>query len=138
MQLKRVYKTDADGVVITPLILDYVKLLRSGPKQKFSTGLVKAAVAEGWMTLTKGRIVLHTKPEVSYKIVRIPGRYCCFSGDKLPDDATGAAAQAHIASNHKGKKSPDKQNPSGYCMLNAYDCVKEVDETWLTKFLTSL
>ncbi len=101
-------------------------MMHCGPKQKFSGGLIEAAVAEGWMTLSKGKIILHCKPkDVHYKIERMPGRYCCWNGEKLPDDATGELARAHVRKHHAGEKSPDPENPSGYCMINAYTCVRE-------------
>jgi hypothetical protein len=117
MYLKRVY---AHGR------FDHIECLRAGSKQKFSGGLVEAAVAEGWMTLGQGQVVLHCQPaDLSYRIVRIPGRYCCHCGEKLPDDATGELARAHVAAQHAGVRSPDPENPSGYSMLNAYECARE-------------
>jgi hypothetical protein len=96
------------------------------PEQNFSGGLIEAGVSEGWMSLTKGKLILHVKPEeLVYTITRAPGRYCCHCGEKLPDDATGEMARAHLAEKHKQQKSPDPSNPAGYCMLNHYECVLE-------------
>lgn len=117
MYLKRVYK---DGK------LDHILHIRSGPKQNFSTQLVSAAIAEGWMTLGQRKLILHCKPEdIVYHIVRIPGRYCCFCGEKLPDDSSGEMARTHVRECSNGRPSPDPQNPAGYCMINAYECEKE-------------
>lgn len=115
---------------------DHITCLRAGPKQRFSGGLVEAAVAEGWMTVGQGKVVIHCAlpaptgesfhpADLTYRIVRIPGRYCCHCGEKLPDDATGELARAHVAREHAGQRSPDRENPSGYGMVNAYECERD-------------
>lgn len=122
MRLKRFYKHDAAGNVAG---LDYVSVGDTGitPNQNFSSGLIDAAVSEGWATLSKGQLILHVVPEdLVYTIKRVPGRYCCHCGEKLPDDATGELARSHVAREHSNAPSPDKQNPAGYCMVNAYGC----------------
>lgn len=119
MYLKRVFDHAAPGAAK----LDHIKVLRAGPRQRFSTGLVEAAVVEGWMTLGGGRIALDTRPPLTYKILRVPGHYCCHCGAKLDGDD---AARAHIAAAHAGLPSPDKSNPAGYELIHCYDCVKEV------------
>jgi len=117
------------------LELDNVKVIHSGwtPHQNFSSGLVDAGLREGWISLSKGKITLHTRPEeLIYTIDRTPGRYCCHCDEKLPDDATGEMARSHVAAEHEGEKSPDPQNPSGYCMLNHYACTiaPELHKRW--------
>lgn len=129
MKLKRIYAARAEGEAPK---LDHMKILHAGPRQRFSTGLVDAAVLEGWMTLGGGKIVIHAQPaDVTYKIVRMPGYYCCHCAMSLDEVVRrhqldgGLAAQAHVASAHPGAASPDPGNPVGYCRLNFYDCVKE-------------
>lgn len=122
MRLKRFYKRDASGNVAE---LDYVSVGNTGTtqNQNFSSGLIDAAITEGWATLSKGQLILHVVPEdLVYAIKRVPGRYCCYCDTKLPDDATGELARSHVAREHAGAPSPDKQNPAGYCMVNAYEC----------------
>jgi hypothetical protein len=119
MLLKREYDLDSKG---NPTTVNHIKVLHAGPKQRFSTGLVASAIAAGWMTLGQGKIKLHTKPELTYKVVRVPGLYCCHCRAPMVDSET---AKLHVASAHKGRESPDPTNPSGYEHIHYYDCVKE-------------
>jgi hypothetical protein len=118
MYLKRIFDKSAPRGTK----LDHIKVLRAGPKQRFSTGLVEKAVTEGWMTLGGGKIALDTKPPLSYKIARAPGLYCCHCGAAQGDSDE---ARAHIAADHAGEPSPDPSNPAGYERSHSYDCVKE-------------
>jgi hypothetical protein len=117
MLLKRIYEHSSGHPV-----LDHIKLLRAGPRQRFSTGLVEAEVEEGWMVLSDEKITLKTKPKAVYLIERKPGYYCCHCGDLM---LGSLEAQAHVKDEHAGKKSPDAFNPSGYERIHYYDCVKE-------------
>lgn len=121
MLLKRIYKRGTQ-----PLELDYVSLANTGvePQQNFSTGLIYAAIAEGWCTIGHGKLTLHLVPEdLVYTVNRVPGRYCCHCSEKLPDDATGEGAREHIRTVHPGVESPDPAHPAGYLMTNAFECV---------------
>ncbi|MFQ5757189.1 MAG: hypothetical protein ACE5H7_14015, partial [Acidiferrobacterales bacterium] len=115
MRLKRIYKRDEFGVLVQndsgEYVIDHTKVIRSSERQNFSTRLVERAVTEGWMSIGRGKIVTHTRPELSYKIVREPGYYCCHCNKKLDD---GPSARTHIEAAHAGKNSPDPGNPSGY------------------------
>jgi hypothetical protein len=81
MMLKRIFKKDTDGSLVVSdsgPILDHVQCWHTGvrPEQNFSDRLVKSAIAEGWMTLSKGKLILHCKPQdLEYTINRTPGRY---------------------------------------------------------------
>ncbi len=122
MLLKRIY----DHADPKAPKLAHIECRHSGTHaaQNFSRRLVEAAVSEGWMTLSRGKLTLHAKPEdLTYTIKRGPGHYCCHCGEKLESDATGAGARTHIAEKHAGSESPDKQWPHGYAVLNAYECV---------------
>jgi YgiT-type zinc finger domain-containing protein len=137
MLLKRFFKPQSHEQAMAgkPLVLDYVSLAHTGvsPEQNFSAGLMAAAIAEGWCSISKRKLILHVEPQdLIYTILRLPGRYCCHCGEKLPDDATGELARAHVAITHIGKPSPDNQNPGGYLMTNAYECV--LDRTQHKKF----
>lgn len=72
-----------------------VKVLRAGPRQNFWPSLLTRGVGEGWLSMERGRIVLHGEDGlVVYRIVRMPGRY--------PDDS-----------------------PAGYRIDNFYACERE-------------
>jgi hypothetical protein len=114
MLLKRVY--DHSGKQPK---LDHVKVLRANDKQHFSTRFVEKSTADGLMSLREGKIILHTRPELTYRIVRQPGYYCCHCHQAVDD---GASARLHLESQHKGKKSPDPGNPAGYRRDNFYAC----------------
>jgi len=123
MWLKRMYRNvvaDANGKRTG--VLDHVKLLRAGPRQKFPTRFVQDGIDAGWIALSAGKIALHTKPPASYTILRGPGYYCSHCKVKLGDQAE---ARLHVNTEHKGQKSPDTSNPSGYEKTNFYDCKKD-------------
>lgn len=122
---------DDEGNLANPLPsntpLTHIELIHTGTKreQNFSTSLVLGAVEEGWAELSSTRLSLMVKPEtLIYRIKRSPGHYCSHCGTKLGDEFS---ARAHVAAKHAEAKSPDKQNPAGYCRLNHYECV--LDET---------
>lgn len=97
--------------------------------QNFSIDLVVSGLQDGWMELADGNLILHAVPEdLKYKVLREPGRYCLHCGEKLPDDEKGALARIHVLSKHKGKASPDANNPAGYIKLNAYECVLDAKQ----------
>jgi len=114
-----------EGVVINVPPFDHIQVIDTGasPEQNFSTGLVAAALGEGWIGIDQGKLTLHAKPDdLVYDVLRTPGRYCCHCKAKLQDDATGEMARAHVGLLHHGMLSPDAQNPAGYEMLNHYEC----------------
>lgn len=114
MMLKRVYDHSTGSPV-----LDHVKVLRSGALQNFSTRFVEQGMADGLLTLSGDRLVLHTKPELGYQVLRRPGYYCCHCNAPLDDAAN---AKAHLDKEHNGKASPDPGNPAGYRRDNFYAC----------------
>jgi hypothetical protein len=142
--LKRFYKTPpgweaiknvhVDGKLIDPgrpvgeclnlPPLDYLVVIQANPhKQTFSTRIVERGIREGWIMLAKDKIVLDVRPEaLVYTIKRGPGHYCCHCGVKQDGERE---SRIHILSVHKDVVSPDKRNPSGYCRINAYECVRE-------------
>ena len=100
-----------------------VKLLQLHPLQRFSVDHVMAGVLDGYMTLAKGRLVIHhTGGDIVYRIRRTPGTFCCHCRRRLD---RGPAAAKHVIDNHAGQKSPDKTNPSGYEVLNAIEGERE-------------
>lgn len=137
MLLKRFYKTPKDwvkqvdkaGNCTNPPPLDYLSVGHTGthPEQHFSTRLVAQGAAEGWIQLEGDKLTLRAVPEdLRYTIRRAPGVYCCHCDAKL--EGGGATAQAHVAAQHAGKKSPDAANPSGYAVLYHYDCVLDAKQ----------
>lgn len=93
MLLKRHYnkptgwvkEVDEKGTCINPPPLSHIEIKHSGahPAQRFSTGLVAAGLAEGWMTISKGQLIVHGQPEdLIYTIKRVPGEYRLTDGGK--------------------------------------------------------
>ena len=100
-----------------------VKVLRVGARQKFTIGHVAEAVMGGWMTLAKGRIVIHSVDrDIVFRIARVPGLWCCHCRTRMPGELQ---ARRHVIDRHPGLPSPDRNNPAGYEQLNAFDCERE-------------
>lgn len=98
-----------------------VKLLHGGPRQRFSPGLIERGIVEGWIQLGDNMVKLRTDPPATYKIVRMPGYYCCHCNESLSDSPSGPI---HVSMAHPGKKSPDPFNPSGFRKDNFYECIR--------------
>jgi len=125
--------------VLNPPPVDHFLVKHTGvnPEQNFSEKLIRAGQTEGFLTMSGGRLILHSKPEnLQYKILRGPGYYCCHCGKELPDanlfikDDQGEPTDRtfgmeHVEQVHSGKKSPDSNNPAGYRRVNGYECVLE-------------
>lgn len=121
MHLKRLYdKNDPDAA---NLRAPRVKLLSLHQVQRFSVEHVMVAVVDGYMTLSRGRLVIHhSGGDVVYRIRRVPGVWCCHCRKRQRD---GASARKHVIDAHAGHASPDKNNPSGYEQLNAIEGERE-------------
>lgn len=83
-----------------------VKVLKSGPVQKFSPHFLEGAAGEGWLTRDGVRITLRTVAgPLTYLIVREPGYYCstCLAADLAsvvsPFGSTDEA-RAHVKDEH--------------------------------------
>jgi hypothetical protein len=99
-----------------------VNILRHGKTQKFSPRLVQGGLSEGWLEITGDTITINGKnKKLVYRIDTNPGYYCCFCNASVGDSS---GATVHLSKEHKGKKSPDKSNPSGYRKDNFYACTK--------------
>lgn len=117
-----------EGECLNPPPLDHVALAHTGvkPKQNFSDRLVHGALAEGWASISKGKLVLHVEPEeLTYTVQRAPGLYCCHCGERQGDQLV---ARAHVAAAHAGVASPDKANPAGYLESQAYECTLDAQQ----------
>lgn len=114
---------------ITPI---GIKVLRAGPRQKFSPDLIAQGVAQGWLAIGDGKVTLKGDDgDVAYTITRSPCYYCCHCGMALEDAGAREEAggltrgQRHVLAEHGTAPSPDPNNPAGYEHLAAYDCVKK-------------
>jgi len=105
-----------------PWPLARIDVLQARDEEALASAFVDRAILEGWGTLDRGKLVLHTEPKLTYTITRPPGVYCCHCGEKL--EAGNEVAQDHVAAEHVGETSPDPENPSGYCVTNFYVCEK--------------
>ena len=75
--------------------MDHLEVKHTGidAAQHFSTRLVAAGIAEGWLKIEGGHLLLNAKPEpLTYTIKRVPGRY------------------------------PNPKAPSGAEVINYYEC----------------
>lgn len=112
-----------EGACLNPPPLAYVGLINTGttPEQNFSKGLIERAGTEGWAKIDGDRLILNVVPEpLVYAILRRPGCYCCHCGELLA--AGGEVARQHIAEHHPDEASPDRENPAGYRITDAYEC----------------
>lgn len=118
MLLKRLYDHSGEQPRVSG-----IKVLRAGPRQKFSTRFIEGGSAEGWLSMTQGKVILHgSGGDVVYRIERAPGYYCCHCERKLDD---GPGGRVHVETAHAGKASPDPSNPSGFRRDNFFACVRE-------------
>lgn len=104
-------------VCTNPPPLSHIEVRHTGidAEQHFATHFVEQGLAEGWMTVGGGKLILHAQPEdLVYTILRPPGRYCVHCGIKLEDDGNGESARAHVAAHHPDTPSPDQDHPAGY------------------------
>ena len=115
MLLKRIYDHSGD----TP-VLDHIKAIRTSKVQKFTQKFIDKSVFEGFATLSKGKIILHAKPkDLTYKIVRVPGMYCCFDNAPMENQKS---ARKYVKDYYADTESPDSNNPSGYRKDAFYAC----------------
>ena len=114
MWLRRIFDHSVD-----PAVLDHIKVLRYSKKQHFTQRLLDRGMEEGFLTISKGQLILHTKPELTYKIVRSPGYFCCFDDERLGGEKE---AKAYVAEHYADEKSPDKCKPAGYRKDNFFAC----------------
>lgn len=120
LKLKRIFNKDESG---NPTSVKTVRVLSEKPRHNFSMNLVQGGISEGWLSLMKGRIVLHAEDgDHVFNILRGPGHYCCHCNSKLDGQVN---ARKHVAEDHEGDESPDRSNPSGYSRINHYEGLKE-------------
>ncbi len=141
----KVVNADRDGVDDCPICggdgqikvavppVSGIKVLRAGRVQRFTQNFVNGGLQEGWLSMGDGRIVLHAEPEnLTYRIVRVPGAYCCHCDEPVVGGLTPALAlesMRHVAQAHAGEECADPHHPSGYRQENCYTTVLEKGES---------
>lgn len=139
---------DASGL---NAVVDYIEVKRSTARWHPSPSWIERGVAGGFLSLGDGNITIKTGPDdddLVYKIERAPGHYCCECKVSLDGEK---ASRQHVLSEHAGVdprkvdvwnddielrkiywpllesaefEASDAANPSGYCKINHYDCVR--------------
>lgn len=127
MYLKRIWEKDAAG---KPVAVKGVRVLRAKKIEHWAPSLIETGLAEGWLGASNGKFVVAGEGKtLTYHVVRGPGHYSCWTGDKLGSEAE---AKAHVAAVGKGKPSPDPTNPAGYRVDNFYTVVTADDHNEMT------
>lgn len=111
--------------------LDYIAVAHTGTtkRQNFPTGMVTDYLSAGVIEIHDGELFFKSHPEtLRYKILREPGKYCLYCGDKLGDDSNGDMARLHVAMKHKNETSPNPKQPSGYEALAYFECELDKDQ----------
>lgn len=130
---KLVDPTQPEGELLNAPPVHRVSLKHSGVRaaQNFSTRLVEGGIAQGWITLGQGKLVMHTpdgEDDLEFTVERGPGYYSAFTHEPIADANRVVSAgltlgMQFVQAKHPGEKSPDASNPSGYYRLNHYECV---------------
>lgn len=110
----------------------------NSPEQNFSTDLVTEMIQLSLMELNGDTLLFHVfhagQPvELRYYVQRTPGRYCLHCNEKLEGDENGEMARLHVAMQHAGVPSPDKNVPAGYVWLKHFECVLDTQQHELYK-----
>lgn len=136
MEMKRHYEKNADGSLRMKgggPVVKGVEVLRAGPRQKFSPEVIITGGAEGWLSFNEGKITIKAIDGslTVYRVLRVPGYYCCHCGEKLPGDPQSEEDRknnGHRIEHAKahGAPSPDRENPAGYRGNCYFDCELEV------------
>ena len=109
-----------------------IQVLRAGMVQRFTQNFINGALKEGWLSIGNGCMTINAiAGALTYRIVRVPGAYCCHCLESVPGGDSLAAAKEslqHVTQAHQGEDSPDPSNPAGYRMENCYTVVLEAGE----------
>jgi len=123
MEIKRLYKKHDDGSLILEKgepVVDTIKVKRLSKRQNFTQKFIDNAVREGYATLSKGKVILHTQDgDLEFKILRSPGYFCCHDNKSLGGEKE---CRKYVKDNFNDIASPDKNNPSGYRKDNFHAC----------------
>ena len=103
--------------------MTHIEVLRLTKEWRPSKVIIQQGVAEGWASLGKGVITLHTaedQPDIEFDILRAPGIYSCFDGKRF---ASVKEAQEALEPLLEESQSPDPDNPAGYLHTTSFECV---------------
>jgi len=116
MRIQRLTKRDKAGFVTVRCI----RILQGGIRQNFAPDFLAAAMKEGWCRIDSGRVLFKGEGQTvyAYSIMRGPGTYCAHCNMRLQHDEVGL----HLAT-HEGA-TPNAENPSGYRVINHYECMR--------------
>jgi len=126
MILKKHFKhTDAGETLLAGL--EFISI-GGRPKQNLHCRQLDQYAAQGIADIGKTHITLKfLNGDKRFKIDTTPGIYCqhCkehfpLDGPEVPRSQRGQIARDHVAEKHKGKKSSDPSNPSGYKVQSYY------------------
>lgn len=117
MKIQRLTIRDKAGSVI----VRGIRVLHGGFRQNFDPELIRAAAREGWARIRDDEVQLKGEADLvyRYKILRRPGTYCCHCNAAIER----SMMLHHVLHSHVGP-SPDRENPSGYKVVSAYECVR--------------
>lgn len=124
------FKQSARLLNIPPQIGLEVINTGSTPFQNWGRDFVEQGLKGGWVSIGRTVLTLHTQNQgdFSFKILRVPGTYCCHCETQLEDDPTGRTGRDHVRGQHEGQASPDPSNPLGFRYTNAYECELEATQ----------
>ncbi|GEM_PF-4305641 len=99
---------------------------------RWSTRMVDRAVTEGWMTLGRGRITVHTMSgDIVWRIVRAPGAYCVHCGCEVGGGPAGSPDEVARRRLHTDECCDDgghpAEHPAGYEVLSGWEVELEED-----------
>lgn len=100
----------------------------ANPKQNFHLHQIETYQKQGVVEIGKDAITLKClNGDFKFAINQEPGIYCLLDdkkwpldGEDVPQKMRGQVARDHIAAKHKGKASPDPENPAGYRVQRYY------------------
>ena len=123
MEIKKLFKKNDKGALILDggePVVDTIKVKRLSKHQNFTQKFIDKAVREGYATLSKGKVIIHTQDgDLEFKILRSPGYFCCHDNKSLGGEKE---CRDYVKDNFAGIDSPDKNNPSGYRKDNFHAC----------------
>lgn len=101
-------------------IVTSVRVKRLSGKQNFTQKFIGNATRDGYMSMSQGNIIIHAEDsDLTYKILRTPGYFCCHDNKPLGSQEEG---RDYVKENFDGVESPDTNNPLGYRKDNFYAC----------------
>ncbi len=101
MYLQRIFDTSDPE---NPKLLGVRLKANPGQYQKFSPEFISKAASDGFCSVVRGKIIIHTEQgDVVYRVSRSPGVYCCHCG--RPQDSASEAMK-HLVRAHAKEGGP--------------------------------